>query len=271
MLNIITSFSLTETENRNEEILYTIKKNVYNDFIKNIYVLTEDFNVSINLPKVSVIKLETRPSFEKLVGFSNSLSDIVAIVNADIFFDNDKIRNIGNIKPGEVYCLTRWYPDFNIDEDNIEEIDYWKDNNARLSFDSYIYRPKICIQNIDFITGVLGCDNRFAYELHNAGLRILNPSKIIPTYHAHYSNIRNYKDEDRLNGNYLRVELTDSLEFNPDNISTGWNEGLNSVYPVDWDWLPKITNEEYVERQDVPRSMKLYFNRDRNGRIRPRV
>ena len=36
--------------------------------------------------------------------------------------------------------------------------------------------------------GIRGCDNRLAYEIKEAGYKILNPSKSIVTVHIHSSN-----------------------------------------------------------------------------------
>jgi hypothetical protein len=39
--------------------------------------------------------------------------------------------------------------------------------------------PCFTVENVDFCLGTTGCDNYFAYILHNAGYRIYNPSHIL--------------------------------------------------------------------------------------------
>lgn len=42
--------------------------------------------------------------------------------------------------------------------------------------------------------GLAGCDNRLAYELTQAGLEVLNPSRTIKTFHFHDTAIRSNAD-----------------------------------------------------------------------------
>ena len=54
--------------------------------------------------------------------------------------------------------------------------------------------------------GKPGCDNRFAYELRAAGLRVLNPASSIIALHLHASDIRNYvHGPDTVQGAYAAV------------------------------------------------------------------
>ena len=56
------------------------------------------------------------------------------------------------------------------------------------------------------VPGKPGCDNRFAYELRAAGLRVLNPASSIIALHLHASDIRNYvHGPDTVQGAYAAV------------------------------------------------------------------
>jgi len=124
--------------------------------------------------------------------------DIVVIANCDIIIPDSSLQMMaGNLKPGEVYCLTRW----DIMGSGIRLYD------SASSQDAWVFRgpPK---QNIggEYFFGHPGVDNRFAAELNDAGYRVLNPSRDIRTYHLHLTGHRpNNKPENRVPLPYLFV------------------------------------------------------------------
>ena len=109
----------------------------------------------------------------------------IVIANADIVIPRVALRQIGqHIQPGEVYCLSRW----NITERGIQLMD------AACSQDVWAFHryPDDSLEMMAgyYPIGVPGCDNRFAHELHEAGHRLLNPSRDIKTFHFHQSKWR---------------------------------------------------------------------------------
>ncbi len=57
-----------------------------------------------------------------------------------------------------------------------------------------------------FKFGVLGCDNRFAQIIHDAGYHIYNPSKTIHTHHQHGSQYRTYHGIPTVEGMHKLLE-----------------------------------------------------------------
>ena len=67
--------------------------------------------------------------------------------------------------------------------------------------DTWIWKGKPkTLQNVEFTMGLPACDNRLAYEIAQVGLKPVNPSKDIKTYHLHLSNKRTYTERNRLAG-----------------------------------------------------------------------
>jgi len=215
---LITSFALSKNDARNAELAFALRKNVDNRLISQIYIITEDVRVSEltrDMQKISVSKADDRVTFKVLVDFANTLNDTVIVANSDIIFD-DSLRTP---PPGVVFCLTRWIPDI-CANGNVHLVRVWEES-AGMSFDSYIFKPPITIDSLDFPIGILGCDGKFAYELHRAGLHVVNPSRTIRSGHVHGSGHRTYGygDNDWIKGSYLRIGITSSLEYNPNLIA----------------------------------------------------
>jgi hypothetical protein len=120
-----------------------------------------------------------RPTFNNFFDHFSE-SNINVIANLDIYFD-ETIKLVKQIKPNEVYCLTRY-------EDMITEIITFAarhyGHKGEYSQDAWIFNgiPKI---NADFCIGQRGCDNHLAYLIRESGMKPLNPSKTIRAIHRH--------------------------------------------------------------------------------------
>ena len=137
--------------------------------------------------------------------------DIIILSNSDMFFDESisliKELNLSN----KVLVLTRFCPYHG----------HWIDNNNNVipygnqerSQDVWIWKNPLDTKNIDFNfnIGVLGCDNKIAYQLHQASYQVWNPSYSIICYHKHKERDDNrdryaYMPKQWLPGPYMMVE-----------------------------------------------------------------
>jgi hypothetical protein len=66
---------------------------------------------------------------------------------------------------------------------------------------------KTRIKNCDFYLGILGCDNRVAYEAKKAGYRVTNPAYKYRAYHNHRSGVRTHRGK-RLPKPYKLIKPT---------------------------------------------------------------
>lgn len=155
---------------------------------------------NLNNPHLNTIIFETpsKPTYNTFFHKINEITgpdDINIICNSDIFFD-DSISLVSTIETRSVYVLCRW---------DWHSADHVVFANRPDSQDTWIIKGKV--ENVfgDFCLGVLGCDNRIAYEFNKAGYRVSNPSKSIKTYHVHNSGIRNYTKKDVVPPPYLTL------------------------------------------------------------------
>jgi hypothetical protein len=261
MINLITSFN--PLSSRVNEYNFALDKNINNKHISSITIFSE---TSILTKNIKNIKTSGRPTFKTLVEYANDNYDgkFVCIANADIFFD-DTLGVLANLPRNFAVCLTRSFPPINVSDPDISNVSYWNHQDSNLSFDSFFFTPRIKPDNFDFPIGIPGCDNRFAYELYNSSLMIVNPAKTINSYHVHKDPAK-YNSEDFLQGKYLRVNLSDSLNYVKRNVSRGWSEGGVSHYPDDWGWLGKKTIKE-IDNSDAPEQIKEYLKKGKLCKI----
>lgn len=251
-MHLITSFN--PLSSRSNEYNFCLNKNINNKHISSVTVFSESVILTKNIKN---IKTSNRPTFKTLVEYANeNCTGLVCIVNADIYFD-DTLGKLTNLPSKFAVCLTRSFPSIDINNPDESGVSYWSHPDSNLSFDSFFFYPKINANNFNFQIGVLGCDLRFAYELYNSSLMVVNPAKIINSFHVHKDPVE-YDYEKSLQGKYLRVNLSDSLDYVKKNVSRGWSEGGVSHYPDDWGWLGKKTPED-IDNSDAPKQIKEYL------------
>lgn len=209
-INLFTTIFISSNKKRNFEQETSLNKNISNKYIDKIYLFSEDdvdtiksaFDI-IKSDKVEIINLTARPKFLNIINYINSKEyfkyDINVIANSDIFFDKT-IELSKEIDSNEMYALTRW--------DKVEE----KKNNKFTIFntinsqDSWFFKGHIK-QGIycDFYFGILGCDNRFAYECYKVGYNVRNPSLSVRSMHEHMSEYRTYSKDNIIPRPYASV------------------------------------------------------------------
>jgi len=144
-------------------------------------------------PKVVNVEGYDRPTYTEFISFMQSVeADYYILTNSDIYFTSE-IEEIKSLQmQGKVLCLSRWDV---LHNGNSKLFDYeWTQ-------DTWIWKGKpTTLKNVDFTMGLPACDNRLAYEIAQAGLKPINPSKDIKTYHLHLSNKRSYTQSNRLPG-----------------------------------------------------------------------
>lgn len=194
---LYTSFYDAGNSYRNAELERCMRANIDNPFIDKVINLgskhyNHDKVLNLNYP---------RPTYSDYVKVANGLkADYSVIANSDIYFDASLELIKDYLTENDCFALSR----YDIDKRNTPIL-----FNYDYSQDSWIFKGEIKpVQDIDFIQGLPACDNRFAYELNRAGYRVLNPALSIVTYHVHQSNVRTYKEKDRLKGEVMNIPLT---------------------------------------------------------------
>lgn len=189
MINLFTSYYKDKNKERQKELDFCLKKNTENEYIDNIYLLSETEEIPYKSDNMTVIPHE-RPMYSDFFREANKRveeNDLVVLANTDIFLDETIRRADENLQKDEVYTLLRWN---------------YRENGSKLyrgpkgignSQDTWIWRGKMVeLDWADFNLGIPGCDNRIAWEFKNKAYKIKNPAFTIFTYHVHKSSVRNY-------------------------------------------------------------------------------
>lgn len=211
MINLYVNYYKPIDKQRQEEIDFCFDKNLNNSLINQMIVFGS-FNEAV--ADAIVYVKNDRPTYQDYFNKANEITsddDINIICNSDIYFD-ETLELVKNIKPNEVYCLTRWeYNDGQI-------TDFNKMHGAPHGFsqDAWIWRGKTRMKDCDkviaisdetkeydeipFNLGIAGCDNHIAYRFGQSGYKLLNPSIEIRAIHVHKEQSRNYTIKYRITG-----------------------------------------------------------------------
>lgn len=128
-----------------------------------------------------------RPTFRNFFELVNQAvvtpTDISIVANSDIVFDDTLSLLLPLDLDGVCLALARW--------------DYDQEGNPAVTVgddaqDAWIFQGKIRpVKEVDHPMGIYACDRRLAWELTQAGYRLVNPCYDIRARHHHKSGVRN--------------------------------------------------------------------------------
>jgi hypothetical protein len=191
-IQLITTYYKDKEEQRAAEIDQSLWNNINNQYIHKIHLFAEhspSFE-GINkkkLQKVVLIPINNRPKFKDFFDYANTLSDedIKVVANSDIYFDHTIQKIKACFKKFDIVTLSRW----ELDEKGHETL-----HNNFKSQDSWFFKKKIKDVG-DYHIGKPGCDNKLLFEFKHLGMRDINPSLSIKSYHLHRSDFRAYHSD----------------------------------------------------------------------------
>ncbi|MCI0393433.1 MAG: hypothetical protein L0332_20220 [Chloroflexi bacterium] len=187
---------------RQGEFLECVRRNIANEQLHEIHLFIEEplgiewflaTYPSLAAAKVHLIAHGRRVTYRDLFTYANmQLSGRrVIIANADIYFDHTLGQLDDYGLSGKLLCLSRW------DVQTDGSLCHFDHPSSQ---DAWIFQAPIRDFPCDFHLGVLGCDNRLAWEAGRAGLALANPSRSLRACHLHLSQVRRYSEQQRLRG-----------------------------------------------------------------------
>jgi hypothetical protein len=184
------------------EFLTCLERNVANRAIDEVHVFVEEEINPADLAgryrllrsrKVRLVVTGVRVTYAALFAYANCElpGRRVIVANADIFFDHTLVRLADYDLADCLLCLSRW---------DVHADGTWSLFDFEASQDAWIFQAPLRDVACDFPLGILGCDNRLAWEAEHAGLMVANPSRSVRAYHLHLTGIRRYTAAQRLGG-----------------------------------------------------------------------
>ena len=203
-INLFTQHLESSNKERDSEYQICREKNKNNNYIDNFITIKQNGYLKYN-------------SFFKMT--ESYPDDINILANSDIFFD-DSISICRNIRKNDCLAITRRElfigPDY-IEDSALTKIPSTMKTDTQ---DVWIFKGRVRKSVYgDISLGYPGCDNRIAWEIKNAGYKIMNPCEDIRIYHLHEEgrlaciglgkNSTNNKrsEKHRIRGNYLFLPI----------------------------------------------------------------
>lgn len=189
MIRLFSTSFPVESADRLAEYAEVLRRNCECPAIDEICLIQEgNGDPPVTCSRTRLKRISHRPLYSDYFDWINELAgpgDVSIIANADIYFDQQlELFRHWSLPADTVFMLARW----NVDESGQAILQYT--NNSQ---DTWIFRGRVRPVVSNFPVGVPRCDNRLAYELANAGFKVLNPSRSIRTNHLHGGPGRSYK------------------------------------------------------------------------------
>ncbi len=212
---LITQFYESSNTDRQNEILYCLKKNLENPIIEYVYIITEkdydlnEFGIK-NTEKIVQINIGKRMKYSDVFDLVEkfNVKGYILLANSDIFFDKS-LKNIfksGLSTKKKVYCQLR----FEFTDSNLYKCKIFGPRGD--SQDSWLFHSNFNIEKskrkiFNFELGIPACDNHINYLFSIMGFAVHNEPYFIRTYHNHKSEFRTYNSETKKASKpWLRVQ-----------------------------------------------------------------
>jgi hypothetical protein len=172
---------------RAEELDFCFNENINSKEFDHIHVFAQSELPTDQMPdNVTINKIENRLTYKYYMEYAENnipKGDIIVLSNSDIFFDESilKVKDIN--LDNKVLTLTRWCP----------YTGHWFRNDELVPLHNHSHSQDVWIwsnpfkhdDSFNFYIGTLGCDNKMAFCLDQAGYQVWNPSFSIFAYHKH--------------------------------------------------------------------------------------
>ncbi|NOV29366.1 hypothetical protein [Methylomonas sp. ZR1] len=202
-MNLIIEYFNPNNDERHQEYLDCLQKNIANDLIKNVHIFISDGSeLDMACEKIVINRPVQRPTYYELFNYCNeNLKEKTCIVaNGDIIFTKD-ICFFNTISLDKVFiALTRW--ELVLHQQQWIPAPFKKGTSQ----DAWIFKaPILTCEEMNFNLGKPGCDNKIVKLVYDLGYEIRNPGNGLVTIHNHRSQFRTYTEKERVPGPYLLV------------------------------------------------------------------
>ena len=187
-IRLFSTYYEERNKQRAKEYQHCLESNVKNMSLSAVYILQEGNSQLSDSSRLILRSTEKRPTYNDFFSWINEIScdsDYSIIANTDISFDNSiEIVDKFSWESNSCLALSRW------DVNDTSKSILFEHGDSQ---DVWIFKGKIRKVNGDFPLGVYDCDNKIAWELEQAGYRVINPCYAVRTYHHHQCGYRSYE------------------------------------------------------------------------------
>lgn len=188
IVRLFTTHYPEKNQERVNEYAACLRKNLSCAEISTIHILDEGISAAVSDGKTYRRPISRRPTYDDFFTWINetaSEEEFSIIANTDIAFDSSiRIIEKLSLSPRLCLALSRW----DVLENSATKLFEHGDSQ-----DTWIFKGKIDRVQGNFPLGVYDCDNKIAWELEQAGYRVINPCYAVRTYHHHQCGYRSYE------------------------------------------------------------------------------
>ena len=225
MITLYYNYYKPDDKNRLHEINMCLFHNLKNSSINKVILLTiydyQDIPYKQYHNKIQLINKDSPTFYEMLEIINNNTldNDINIFCNSDIIIDEKSILlcNI-YLKDNDCFALTRYDLKNNINEHTLFNNMLYNSIAIKNSNSQDVWILKGTIKNIEnkfnYLFGSFYCDNRFVYDIKEAGYNIINPSFDIITFHYHLIRREYIRNSVYLENKIEFIERSRILPFN---------------------------------------------------------
>lgn len=189
MIRLFTTCYDERLPERRAEYGETLRRNLANPLLDEIVLFHEGGALPPD-PRgcLKILPCAARPTFDAIFAEVNRRvgpGDLSLVANGDIYFDPTmNLLRHWRIPEATCLALSRW--------------DVQPDGSLRLvelgdSQDCWVFRGPVRPVRGAFPMGANDCDNKIAWELEQAGYRVINPSLSLRVCHLHLCGYRSYQ------------------------------------------------------------------------------
>ncbi len=192
-LNLFLPYYTPQDCERADELRYCLDRNLECGlFAKIVLLVDDDSEVPDGNPRLSVLRLDRRPTYLDWVRESRRRcpGQISVLANSDICFDDSigRLLEIFESEPNAFIALSRF---------DMEGETLTPHSDPHWSQDTWAFIPtgpdiQMNDQRLDVPLGVPRCDNKIAYVFATEGYCVFNPFPFVRSIHVHETNLRYY-------------------------------------------------------------------------------
>jgi hypothetical protein len=229
-----TTYFKPKTEERDSEFIRCLQINAENPHIDIMYILCENTLCPIESPKIKIIPITERPSFNTFFELyeRNEPESINILINTDIVIDYRNTEYFYKLEKDTAFLLTRYEVMFpnnikSMKDLETERIDLFmsdvKTTSSQFyySYDLWAIRGYPSELIFPELLGVPACDGRSALHFHSLNYKLYNPCLDIHIYHIHSDDDRSY---------YLEAYKGSTIHIRPTNIAAILQPEISQIY-----------------------------------------
>lgn len=201
-MELLTSFYYPTNEQRQQELIMTLRNNLHKNFIEKIHLYItkndykkfkeSDFVKNENYDKINILIRDYQPKYPELFKLASTFDNkIICICNSDIEFHISDIRILDKLEDNICYFITRHESDY-----SCPLIDRYGGSHDAFVFRSNTLKSKLenkDLSYIDYIQNTPGIEALLTiYFTEELDYKIKNPCFEIILLHHHKSAYRTY-------------------------------------------------------------------------------